>query len=182
MVDGGLAYRAELTAFVASPVCSTGPVLRDELELPQAWWVSLRADLAQLATIRTGRVAVRQEYVDRSVPRFTGHPAPQVTAWVTVHGDLHLANLTFDGPVLLDWEGWGIGPAGYDAALLYAYSLLAPRTAARVRAEFTDVLDTSSGRTALLIVATELLHSASRGDHPELVAPLHRLVDEAIHA
>jgi len=176
--DNTFAYRAELTQFIDSPACSPSPVLREELELPDAWWTSLRADLGQLATVRTDRVAVRQEYADRSVPRFTGHPAPQVTEWVTVHGDLHLANLTRSGPVLLDWEGWGIGPAGYDAALLYAYSLLAPATAARIRAEFTGVLDTPSGRTALLIVATELLQSASRGDHPELVEPLNRLVED----
>lgn len=172
------AYRAELTQFIDSPVASASPVLREELELPAAWWASLRGDLAQLATARTDRVAVRQEYADRAVPKFTGHPAPQITEWVTIHGDLHLANLTVDGPVLLDWEGWGIGPAGYDVALLYAYSLLAPATAARIRAEFADVLHCPSGRTALLIVVTELLQSASRGDHPELIEPLNRLVEE----
>lgn len=180
--DDGGAYRAELTAFVDSPVCSPDPVLREELELPDAWWAQLRGDLEQLAGARTDRVAVRQEYADRSVPRYTGHPAPQVTEWVTVHGDLHLANLTRSGPVLLDWEGWGIGPAGYDAALLYAYSLLVPATATRIRAEFADVLDSPSGRTALLIVATELLQSASRGDHPELVEPLNRLVEDVTGA
>ena len=180
--NGTFAYRAELTAFVDSAICSPGPVLREELELSDEWWASLHADLAQLATVRTDRVAVRQEYADRSVPRFTGHPAPQITEWVTIHGDLHFANLTLDGPVLLDWEGWGIGPVGYDAALLYAYSLLAPATAACVRAEFAEVLDSPSGRTALLIVATELLQSASRGDHPELVPPLRRLVEEAARA
>lgn len=180
--DAGCAYRAELTDFVDSPVCSPGPVLREDLELPDAWWASLRADLDRLATARTDRVAVRQEYADRSVPRFTGHPAPQVTEWVTVHGDLHFANLTRSGPVLLDWEGWGIGPAGYDPALLYAYSLLAPATAARIRSEFADVLDSPSGRTALLIVATELLQSASRGDHPELVEPLNLLVEDVTGA
>ena len=176
--DDQFAYRAELTGFVDSPVCSADPVLREELELPAAWWASLRGDLELLATARTDRVAVRQEYADRAVPKFTGHPAPQVSEWVTVHGDLHFANLILDGPVLLDWEGWGIGPAGYDAALLYAYSLLAPNTASRIRAEFADVLDSPSGRTALLIVATELLQSASRGDHPDLVEPLHRLVED----
>ncbi|RLL66524.1 phosphotransferase [Streptomyces sp. Z26] len=176
--DGAYAYRTELTAFVDSPTCSASPVLREELNLPDTWWARLRTDLAQLATARTDRVAVRQEYADRAVPRFTGHPAPQVTEWVTVHGDLHFANLTVDGPVLLDWEGWGIGPAGYDPALLYAYSLLAPATAARIRNEFAHVLDSASGRTALLIVATELLQSASRGDHPDLVEPLNLLVQE----
>ncbi|MFH8407183.1 phosphotransferase [Streptomyces sp. NPDC018019] len=73
--------------------------------------------------------------------RFTGAPAPQITEWATAHGDLHFANLTADGPVILDWEGWGIAPYGYDAALLYVYSLLVPATAARIKQEFADVLD-----------------------------------------
>jgi hypothetical protein len=36
---------------------------------------------------------------------------------------------------LLDWEGWGqgaTGPAGLDAAMLHAYSLLVPEIAHRV--------------------------------------------------
>ncbi|MEF3118908.1 phosphotransferase [Streptomyces chrestomyceticus] len=174
--DGTYAYRAELTSYVSSPVCAPSPVLRRELVLPTPWWVSLRASLEQLAAVRTDRVAVRQEWADRSVPRFAGVSAPQITEWVTVHGDLHFANLTLDGPVMLDWEGWGIGPYGYDAALLYVYSLLAPATAERVRQAFADVLDSPQGQAALLIVATELLQSASRGDHPALVAPLRSLV------
>ncbi|MFH8751832.1 hypothetical protein ACH4GK_33205 [Streptomyces rimosus] len=84
---------------------------------------------------------------------------------------MHLANLTADGPVIMDWEGWGIAPYGYDAALLYVYSLLAPATSARVQHEFADLLDSPNGQAAQLIVAAELLQSASRGDHPELVPP-----------
>lgn len=37
---------------------------------------------------------------------------------------------------LLDWEGWGMAPEGFDAATPYAYSLLQPNTAARVRVTF----------------------------------------------
>ncbi|MFF3275916.1 phosphotransferase [Streptomyces chrestomyceticus] len=180
--DGTNAYRAELTSYVSSPACAPSPVLRRELALTTPWWSSLRTSLKHLAATRTGRVAVRQEWADRAVPRFAGVPAPQVTEWVTVHGDLHFANLTLDGPVLLDWEGWGIGPYGYDAALLYLYSLLAPATAERIRQTFADVLDSPHGRAALLIVATELLQSASRGDHPELVAPLRALVSNVTGA
>ncbi|MFH8591615.1 phosphotransferase [Streptomyces rimosus] len=176
--DTAYAYRAELTSFIDSPACSPDPVLRQELDLPASWWTSLRTDLARLAAVPTDRVAVRQEWIDRSVPRFTGAPAPQVTEWATAHGDLHLANLTADGPVIMDWEGWGIAPFGYDAALLYAYSLLAPATAARVQHEFTDVLDSPQGQAAQLIVAAELLQSASRGDHPDLVPPLRTLIQE----
>lgn len=76
---------------------------------------------------------------------------------------------------LAGFLGFGLAPVGYDPALLYAYSLLAPRTATRIRAEF-PVLDTPAGQTALLVVAADLLQSASRGDHPELTEPLHALV------
>ncbi|WP_406472659.1 hypothetical protein [Streptomyces platensis] len=64
---------------------------------------------------------------------------------------------------------------GYDPALLYAYSLLAPQTTARIRTEF-PILDSPAGHTALLVVAADLLQSASRGDHPELIEPLHALI------
>ncbi len=174
--DSAHAYRAELTVFVDSPICSPDPVLRRELDLPARWWTSLRTDLEQLAAVPTDRVAVRQEWIDRAVPRFTGAPAPQITEWGTAHGDLHFANLTSSGPVILDWEGWGIAPYGYDAALLYVYSLLAPATAARVKHEFADVLDSPQGQAAQVIVATELLQSASRGDHPQLVPPLREVI------
>lgn len=59
---------------------------------------------------------------------------------------------------------------------MYAYSLLAPATAARIRAEFAHILGTEAGRTAQLVVAADLLQSASRGDHPKLIAPLRAVV------
>ncbi|OKI06325.1 hypothetical protein A6A06_37420 [Streptomyces sp. CB02923] len=180
--DGPYAYRAELTSYVDAPICAPSPVIRQELALASTWWPTLRTNLAHLAAVRTDRVAVRQEWIDRSVPRFTGAPAPQITEWATAHGDLHFANLTTSGPVILDWEGWGIAPYGYDAALLYVYSLLAPATAARVKHEFADVLDSPKGRAAQMIVAAELLQSASRGDHPELVASLRTLIEEISEA
>ncbi|MGG2461549.1 hypothetical protein ACO0M4_17295 [Streptomyces sp. RGM 3693] len=37
---------------------------------------------------------------------------------------------------LLDWEGFGLAPVGYDAAMLLAYSLLAPGFADRIRETF----------------------------------------------
>ncbi|MEN2424001.1 hypothetical protein AABB02_38590 [Streptomyces rimosus] len=48
--------------------------------------------------------------------------------------------------------------------------LRAPATAAPVRHEFAAILD-STKETAQMVVAAELLQSASRGDHPDLVPP-----------
>ncbi|MGX1976893.1 phosphotransferase family protein [Streptomyces kronopolitis] len=173
----GYAHLAELHSFVSEPVCSSSPVLRQDLDLPGSWWSSLRKDLEQVNGMPTERVAVRQEWVDRSVPRFLDLPAPRITEWATAHGDLHAANLTSVTPVLLDWEGFGLAPVGYDAAMLLAYSLLAPGFAEGVREAF-PVLATESGRVAQLVVLTELMQSASRGDHPELIPPLRALATE----
>ncbi|MFJ9740115.1 phosphotransferase family protein [Streptomyces sp. NPDC101166] len=168
------AYQAELHQYIGEPVVSPSPVLRTALDPPTAWWDSLRSDLEHVNSVATGRVAVRQEWVDRSVPRFLDMPAPRITEWATAHGDLHTANLTDATPYLLDWEGFGLAPVGYDAAMLLAYSLLVPTFANQVRDTF-PVLKTEPGRIAQIIVITELLQSASRGDHPELVAALRHL-------
>lgn len=171
----GHAYRAELTEFIDDPVLSPQPVLRHELELTDPWFKSIRTDLDTIATVATDREAVRQQWIDRAVPTYTGVPAPRITEWTCSHGDFHASNITTTG-VILDWEGFGLAPRGWDQALLYAYSLLAPATAACIRAEFAHILDTEAGRTAQLAVAADLLQSASRGDHPELITPLQALV------
>ncbi|MGA4980151.1 phosphotransferase [Streptomyces cinereoruber] len=177
-VHDGHAYRAELTAYTDEPVLSAGPVLHDEPDLPDTWFKSLRTDLNTIAATPTNRTGVRQQWIDRAVPTYTGHPAPQITDWTCAHGDFHPGNLTV-GATILDWEGFGLAPRGWDIALLYAYALLAPATAARIREAFADTLDTGPGRTALLVAAADLLQAASRGDHPDLVPALHALVREA---
>ncbi|MFF5666756.1 phosphotransferase [Streptomyces griseofuscus] len=108
-------------------------------------------------------------------PSSSTGPPPQITEWETAHGDLHPANLTTGTPNLLDWGGFGRAPVGYDPAMLLAYCLLAPEFTARVRETF-PVLDTELGRVTQIIVVTELLQSASRGDHSELVGALQDLV------
>ncbi|MFJ4878377.1 phosphotransferase [Streptomyces sp. NPDC088745] len=77
---------------------------------------------------RSSRRSATWRSIVRSCPVGTTRPHC-LTA--TVHGDLHFANLTMDGPVLLDLGGHGLGPVGYDAATLYLYGLLAPHTAVR---------------------------------------------------
>ncbi|GAA1600556.1 hypothetical protein GCM10009731_61750 [Streptomyces globosus] len=62
---------------------------------------------------------MREEHLRRVIPQHTGHQVEDVT-WSTAHG-----NLT-RGPHILDWEGWGRTPYGYDAATLYLCALLVP--------------------------------------------------------
>ncbi|WP_103502494.1 MULTISPECIES: phosphotransferase [unclassified Streptomyces] len=181
-VADGVAYRAELMSHVEGDAVSTGPVVSAaHPQLTAAWWKALRTDLDTVSRTQTARVAVRREWIAHAVPAVTGHPAPVVTQWATAHGDLHLANITADG-TLLDWEGWGSAPAGYDAAMLLGYSLTVPEVSRAIRHSFRDLLETPPGRAAQLIVATELLQSVGRGDHPELEQPLRELAADAAAA
>ncbi len=61
---------------------------------------------------------------------------PSAVTWQTAHGDLHWANLFGPQLAIIDWEGWGRGPVGLDAATLYCCSLPAPGTAERVYRTF----------------------------------------------
>lgn len=160
-------YRAELTDFEASPVCSSDPFLRRELDLPDRWWRSLRVSLTTVNEVETDRVTLSQSYLDHALPAYLEAPdLPTVpTRWATAHGDCHWANLTMDGPGLLDWEGWGRAPLGYDAALLATHSMFAPKTEGRVRAELAATLETSDGRFAELTVLAELIQTTTRGDN-----------------
>ncbi|MFB7533848.1 hypothetical protein ACFC0C_37670 [Streptomyces sp. NPDC056178] len=173
----GTAYRAELSDHLDQPVISGDPILRDRLELPDGWWPALEGALEKVAAATTDRVAVRQEYIDRAVPTFLGIPAPPVTHWSTVHGDLHWANLTAPELRLLDWEAWGQGPWGYDQATLYAYSLLRPGVADRVRDAF-PFLGTTQTHAAEAVVCAELLQTVSRGTNLELAGPLHKWAEQ----
>jgi hypothetical protein len=102
------------------------------VQLPDSWWADLTKTLEKASATVTDRIAVRQQYIDRTIPEFVGIPAPAVTCWTTAHADLQWANLT--APLrILDREGWGQAPEEFDAALLYAYTLLQEAVATRVR-------------------------------------------------
>lgn len=170
----GYEYRAELTSFAPSPVCSPEPFLRRELDLPDEWWASLRVSLGAISGVETDRVTLSQGYLDRALPTYLEAPtlATVPARWSTSHGDCHWANLTTEGPVLLDWEGWGRTPAGYDAALLAVHSILVPEAEARVRTELAAFLDTPEGRFAELTVLAELIQTTTRGDNLDVEAEL----------
>ncbi|GGS95429.1 hypothetical protein [Streptomyces violaceus] len=169
-VDEGTAYRAELSARVDQPVLSDDPILQHDLQLPDSWWQELAAVLDKVSAAGTDRVAVRQQYMDRAIPEFLGIPAPAAPCWTTAHGDLHWANLT--APLqILDWESWGNAPVGFDAAMLYAYTLLQSDTAARVRTAF-PILGSPAGLAAEATVCAQLLQTVARGDNLNLEAPL----------
>ncbi|MCX4411608.1 hypothetical protein OG840_61700 [Streptomyces sp. NBC_01764] len=174
--EDGTAYRAELSERVGQPVLSGSPILHEELDLPGTWWTDLATTLHKLAAAATDRVAVRAQYMQRAIPEFVGIPAPDAPRWSTAHGDLHWANLT--NPLrVLDWEGWGTAPEGFDCAMLYAYSLLRPGTAARVRETF-PVLGTPAALAAEATVCAMLLQTVSRGDNLVLEDPLREWTED----
>jgi aminoglycoside phosphotransferase (APT) family kinase protein len=101
--------------------------------------------------------------------------------WETVHGDLHWSNLLAPPDFgLLDWELWGSGPVGSDAACLYVFALLVPEIARQVHEVFADVLDTHDGQVAQLRVASRVLNRADEGEYPDLSIPVAKLADNII--
>ncbi|MFD4787782.1 hypothetical protein ACFWN1_12170 [Streptomyces sp. NPDC058459] len=169
--EDATAYRAELSARIDAPVLSATPDLHQDLDLPDAWWRDLTDTLDLLAAVPTDRIAVRTQYMGRAIPRFIGIPAPAALCWTTAHADLHWANLTAAPLHILDWEGWGSAPAGFDAAMLYAYSLRRPAVAARVRTAF-PILACRDALAAEATVCAMLLQTVDRGDNPDLAGPL----------
>lgn len=182
--DGSWAVRAELMTLVDGRPCSPTPELRTLPEVPDPWWSELQSALAALATTSTERTHLCQADVTRRLAVFFGdRPGdPAIDRWTAAHTDLHWANLLAPDCVLVDWEGWGLAPAGYDAACLYVHSLLVPAAAARVAAELTVLLRTRDGLLSQLYATTRLLMRIDQGDYPDMAIPLHhnaeRVLDE----
>lgn len=177
--EHGRHQRAELMTLMPGTPCSRTDVLRHAADLPDEWWTELRRTSEAIAATPTERVNADQALVTGRMQQHFGNSVnPVVREWETVHGDLHWANLMGPEFGLLDWESWGRGPAGTDAATLLSYSLLVPQTAERVSDTFSDVLTTDAGLLAQFYVAARLLHRAGKGDHPDLVLVLRQHVDK----
>lgn len=162
--------------------CSATPELRESLSLPAAWWSGLHASLETLATTHTQPGQLRQADVTARLEVFFGDRVadPMLSRWAAAHTDLHWANLLAPECVLVDWEGWGMAPAGLDAASLYLHSLLQPGMAERVRAELGSLLEDQDGLISQLYVTGHLLLRINSGDYTDLAVPLHRNADRVI--
>ncbi|WP_214109950.1 phosphotransferase [Acrocarpospora catenulata] len=178
-MDGGELVRAELWELVDEPICARHETLSGHLVLTESWWRSLHASLAGLAAHSTDRVPRTQEQITVAMRRAYGPEVEtRVVQWVTQHGDLRWTNLTARTPYLLDWEFWGLAPAGTDAATLYCTSLLVPELAAEIYDRFRNVLDTPDGRIAQLCVCIQIRR---HGDCGVLDEPLRQLAERLIH-
>jgi hypothetical protein len=171
--EGPRRIRADVMTLVPGHPCSTTDILTAGLDLPAQWWLDLRRSLDAVTATRTSRECVNPGQLADRVRRFGAATDLSTVGWETAHGDLHWANLFQPRFAIIDWEWWGRGPVGLDAATLYCYSLLMPGTAQRVHDTFHDVLNSPQGAMAQLYACARLLSRAERGDHPEL-APLLR--------
>ncbi|GAA3652023.1 hypothetical protein GCM10022224_013610 [Nonomuraea antimicrobica] len=178
-----VAIYAELLTYVPEAPCSPTPELTVALALPDAWWTDLRSAVDTLATHPTHRGATNIVSLARRVEEFYEQPIdpPEAPVPLVEHTDLHWANLTQPRLWILDWEHWGVAPAGYGAAVLYAHSLLVPAVARRVHDTFADLLDTPTGRLAQLSAAAHILHrQAVGGDYQTLATPVRALADRLL--
>lgn len=167
--------RTEVLTLLPGVAISPTNELQAALELPDSWWAELRRSIDILRATPTSRTYTDQTRVSERTRDAFGTEL-RIRQWETVHGDLHWENLLAPSFALLDWELWGRGPAGTDAATLLLYSLLVPGIAQRVHDTFADQLDTDAGRDAQLAVAARLHSRIAGGDFPELAEPLHRHV------
>lgn len=176
----GCRLRAEVMTLVRDGAIAPDGVLMRDPGLPERWWSELRQALDALAA----HPAPDDDLVDtvgflvRGVEREFGvqlDPALfEDMAWTTAHADLHWGNITGPDLWLLDWETWRRVPAGYDAATLYCNSLLVPEIAARIRDMFADVLDTASGKLALLSAVVRYLANVGEGSDADALEPALR--------
>ncbi|MFE2043475.1 hypothetical protein ACFXAZ_21620 [Streptomyces sp. NPDC059477] len=170
-------YRAEVHERIEGGVISSTVMPPSGLDLPDAWWGSLRNALGAVSEVPTDRVAIRQERLHWAMPEFLGIQVDtEIPEWATLHADIQWSNLVGPELCILDWERWGLGPAGYDEANLYVSSLSEPSVADRVQREFAPALASPSGRFSQLVVAGEYLQGIGRGNNLELEAPLRELV------
>jgi hypothetical protein len=158
-----------------SPVIANGMMLRGTPDLTPTWWADLRRAVDTRATHSTERVCVASSGLRlRLLAAFDVDIDPAKLEWTCAHGDLHWANLTAPHLTLLDWEAWGMAPAGYDAAVLYCASILHRDVLHDVGETFADLLECPSGRVAQLAAILKLLCLVEDGEHLDIAAPLHR--------
>lgn len=168
--------RAEVLTRMPGQPCSPSPTPAPDLDLPPRWWAGLLDTLDRINRTSTTREHADQTHVTDRIRDALGSDLPawatRIERWHTVHGDLHWANLFRDPFGIVDWELWGTGPAGTDAATLYLYSLATPTVAKAVQTHLRDHLAGPDGCRAQLYVAARILRRARFGDHPELIEPV----------
>lgn len=148
--DSPYVVHAELLTYVPCRTISKGLHLRSVPDLPDSWWSCLRDSLKSLAETPTDRDTAHVLSDAAWMRAFYGADIPDPTDWATEHEDPHWGNITGPELHILDWDFWGRQPRGFTVAGLFCTSLGIPEVSDRLRREFSDVLDSPSGRWSVL--------------------------------
>ncbi|MFI7025181.1 hypothetical protein ACIBMZ_20935 [Micromonospora sp. NPDC049900] len=167
-----LRFRAELMSYLNEPTCSPSAALSAVPTLSETWWMRLAGALSYLSEISTDRIAVDIERFTSRIEIWDGAIPVSVQRWVPAHADLHWAQVTTPGCWIMDWEGWGVAPAGFDAASLYLHSLAVPPVAELVRTRYAHELGAHDGMLSQLYIASRMLDRGDLDDHPAEIAVL----------
>jgi hypothetical protein len=172
--ERSVVWRADETELVLWRAIHSTGVIDTQPDLTKPWWSDLKASLGALATVSTERVAMPQHHLTRRIMQVFGDEGldTEVDEWTTAHADLHFGNLTAPECYLLDWEGWGRGPRGLDAATLWGHSLLVPSVAHRVQVEFADDLNARSGLLAQLLFCANVIRLNRGKPKPSPLLPV----------
>ncbi|MEU6254323.1 aminoglycoside phosphotransferase [Streptomyces sp. NPDC047043] len=156
----------EMTRMDGGALSSSGDIGADP-QLPDQWWSDLHAALTSLAGHTTDRVSMSQTHLTSRIQEVYGDEIDTtITDWACAHGDLGYANLCGPSLGILDWESWGMGPVGWDAACLWTASLPVPHLAERVLSLFDDVLSTRTGRLSRLLLCANTARAFKRTGTP----------------
>lgn len=152
-------WRADESEMITAQAVERSGIIHSEPDLPGAWWDRLATSLSALSGCPTARMGVPQERVTRRINQVFGDQAleTEVDEWRTAHCELHWGKVTTPQCYLLDWESWGMGPRGLDAARLWGASLLVPALAERVQAQFASDLTSRSGLLSQLFVCANVI-------------------------
>jgi len=99
---------------------------------------------------------LNNQLVSSYIKAIFGHRVISVAPeWTSAHCDLHWGNI-LDGGIIVDWETFSRAPKGLDAASITLFSASNPSLFEWMHKEFFDILQTDSGRVAILWEAARI--------------------------
>jgi hypothetical protein len=182
-VDGDTSWFAILTTHAGqtaetSPWAGFGPS-----KITDAWIAELKAALDRLAQVPSSRMTVHSpDHVSRLLDENYGLKMTiDCDRWRTIHGDMHWSNLMVPQLSIIDWESFGAGPPGLDAAWLIAYSCRDEKLVARLEQAFASQFQTKAERM-ILLYAADMVRNAAIVEwlDPSLADPLAGMIDRRL--
>lgn len=164
------------TEYIEEPIFGKKPwLLEKESNVSVSFLNSLKQNLSRIHQTPTHRIHSRFDLVKRRIfERWDISLSENECHWQTIHGDLHWSNLTKN--YILDWESWGMGLVGLDAATLVAFSGMYPKIVEKIYKTLCIDIPPKTLALASLFITSELLRmSELYDDHPELIPSLTEL-------